>query len=466
MKHFQNLFAGIKLDVEEREIMRQLTEQAGTGEGETEVSKEMMKSLVNKVKDRTQIEDKDFSAKKRAENISALMDTHGFWDNQPVPKTTDTVKDEDFDKAIDTIKTVDDIQAEPYALPDGFHWANVDIMDDAEADDVYELLNKHYVEDDGASFRFDYSVAFLRWALKVPGSLPDMIFGVRGGKKNKLFGFIAAIPITISVNGSDIEMVEINFLCVHKQLRTKRLAPILIREVTRRTNRRNVWQAAYTAGVMLPTPISDTTYFHRCINTKKVVDIGFFHLPQNTTMQRFVKRQKLPDAPKIAGIRPMEKRDVSQVAKLLNEHIAKYKVHVVFSEAEVEHYFLPREGVLEAYVVDESKTGEKGASTVTDFISFYSLPSSVLKNPNYSHVNVAYAYYIVPGKHGISELFEDALIFARTKDYDVFNALNIMGYGKQFEENKFAQGDGFLHYYLYNWRVRGIKEEDIAVNFV
>ncbi len=155
---------------------------------------------------------------------------------------------------------------------------------------MYELLTKHYVEDEHASFRFDYSIPFLRWALSPPDSEPDMVFGVRGGKNNKLFGFISAIPINVSVNGKELEMVEINFLCVHKQLRSKRLAPILIKEVTRRTNRRNVWQAAYTAGVMIPTPITDTTYFHRCINTKKLCDVGFFHLPQGTTMARFTKR--------------------------------------------------------------------------------------------------------------------------------------------------------------------------------
>lgn len=31
-------------------------------------------------------------------------------------------------------------------------------------------------------------------------------------------------------------MVEINFLCVHKVLRDKRLAPVLIQEITRRVN--------------------------------------------------------------------------------------------------------------------------------------------------------------------------------------------------------------------------------------
>jgi hypothetical protein len=37
-------------------------------------------------------------------------------------------------------------------------------------------------------------------------------------------------------NHSAIKAVEINFLCVHKKLRSKRLAPVLIKEVTRRVN--------------------------------------------------------------------------------------------------------------------------------------------------------------------------------------------------------------------------------------
>ena len=50
-------------------------------------------------------------------------------------------------------------------------------------------------------------------------------------------------------------MVEINFLCVHKKLRAKRLAPVLIREITRRVNCQGRFQAVYTAGVVLPTPV-------------------------------------------------------------------------------------------------------------------------------------------------------------------------------------------------------------------
>lgn len=102
-------------------------------------------------------------------------------------------------------------------------------------------MTQNYVEDEDNMFRFDYSIPFLQWAMTPPGYFKHWLFGVRGGKKNKLFGFISGIPTVTVVNGKPVKMAEINFLCVHKSLRTKRLAPVLIKEVTRRVNRENIW---------------------------------------------------------------------------------------------------------------------------------------------------------------------------------------------------------------------------------
>lgn len=206
-----------------------------------------------------------------------------------MPKSSDIVNEGDFDRAIDVVKTVEDIREEPLDIPAGFTWANVNIEDDAECQEVYDLLTQNYVEDDDNMFRFDYSIKFLQWALLPPGYKKDWLFGVRGGKKNKLFGFISGIPVHMKVNGKEILMAEINFLCVHKSLRTKRLAPVLIKEVTRRVNRCNIWQAIYTAGVVIPTPIAATTYYHRSLNPKKLVEVGFSHLPAKTPMARYIK---------------------------------------------------------------------------------------------------------------------------------------------------------------------------------
>ena len=111
----------------------------------------------------------------------------------------------------------------------------------SEALELYDLLTNHYVEDEGANFRFDYSVEFLKWALTPLGYNPEWIVGVRGGKQKKLYGFISGIPISLTTDGKTKIFAEINFLCVHKQLRQHRLAPVLIKEITRRVNLADTW---------------------------------------------------------------------------------------------------------------------------------------------------------------------------------------------------------------------------------
>ncbi len=48
---------------------------------------------------------------------------------------------------------------------------------------------------------------------------------------------------------------------------------------------------------------------------------------------------------------------------------------------------------------------------------------------------------------------QDALILAKSKGYDVFNALDILQNIDFLKDLKFGIGDGSLHYYLYNWRI-------------
>lgn len=114
-------------------------------------------------------------------------------------------------------------------------------------------------------------------------------------------------------------MVEINFLCVHKKMRSKRVAPVLIREITRRVNLTGIFQAVYTAGVVLPKPIGTCRYWHRSLNPKKLIDVKFSHLSRNMTMQRTLKLYKLPDQPKTPGFRKLTVADVPKAHKLVKD---------------------------------------------------------------------------------------------------------------------------------------------------
>mmetsp|Transcript_42469 Transcript_42469/g.51515 ORF Transcript_42469/g.51515 Transcript_42469/m.51515 type:complete len:430 (-) Transcript_42469:457-1746(-) len=395
----------------------------------------------------------------QAGNKGDASKRHTFWETQPVTQFNTKEEEEQSDGPIDRIMTPAEVKQEPYNLPTNFEWTTCDMDDEATVEEVYKLLNQNYVEDDDNMFRFDYSKEFLKWALTPPEYIKEWHIGVRVTSTKKLVAFITGIPAQIAVDGTTKSMAEINFLCVHKKLRSKRLAPVLIKEVTRRVNLTDIWQASYTAGIVLPKPVSTCRYWHRSLNPKKLIEVQFSRLHPRMTMSRTIKLYKLPTNPLTPGIRAMEAKDVTAVQKLLATKLDQYRLHPNLSEAEVSHWLLPRPNVIDSYVVENPETKE-----ITDFVSFYTLPSTIIGNEHYNTLRAAYCYYYIAKSVTLKDLMYDALILAKKSDYDVFNALDVMENSEFLEDLKFGIGDGHLQYYLYNWRVgKAMTPQDIGL---
>jgi len=386
----------------------------------------------------------------------AAKKSYQFWSTQPVPSIDENITS---NEAISPDLPIDKVRQEPYSLPDGFKWDTLNLDDPLVLKELYILLNENYVEDDDNMFRFDYSPEFLAWALQPPGWIKEWHAGVRIAKSNKLVGFISAVPANVRIVDTIKYMVEINFLCVHKKLRSKRLAPVLIREITRRVNIKGIFQAEYTAGVVLPKPVETCRYWHRSINPKKLIEVKFSHLSRNMTMQRHLKLYRLPEQTKVESLRKFKVEDISKVTVLLNTYLSKFHLSPVYSEEELQHWFLPQENIVDSYVV-ESPT-EKG--TLTDFISFYTLPSTVMNHPSHSNIKAAYSFYNVSTVTPWVDLMGDALVLAKKENFDVFNALDLMDNVEFLEKLKFGIGDGNLQYYLYNWRCPSMQPGGIGL---
>lgn len=244
---------------------------------------------------------------------------HAFWDTQPVPHIIAHEKEVSHGEI--EKKELKDVRTTPYPLPAEMDWATIDLANDKELNEVYELLKDNYVEDSAKNFRFKYSAAFLRWAMTPPNYVKDWIVGLRVKANNKLVGFISGIPVKVNVEGKSLNMAEIDFLCVHAKLRTKRVAPVLIKEVTRRINLRQIWQAVYTGGKYIPTPVSESFYHYRCINFKRLNDIGFISIPPKSSLKRQEKIYRLPETATIPGLRKMVKKDAKQIQDLLASYL-------------------------------------------------------------------------------------------------------------------------------------------------
>ena len=330
---------------------------------------------------------------------------------------------------------------------------------------MHELLAVNYVEDDDHMFRFLYSREFLRWALCPPGFERDWHVGVRASKSRKLVACISGVPADMVIHGASVRLCEIDFLCIDKRLRAKRLAPALIKEVTRRVNVSGVFQATYTAGVVLPGSVAKCRYYHRSLQPAKLVECKFSHLPNGTLLNKVVRANKLPDLPATPGLRPLEARDVGSACAGLNAYLAKFALHPHFSEAEFAHNFLPRPHVVDSFVVpafgaDHMETGEIAA-----LVSFYHLPSSIMQHPVHKVLHAAYLFYYftLPGGVPLKQLMKDGLILARNAGVEVLNCLDLMDNAQFLKELNFGIGDGALQYYLYNYASPEIPSKDVGL---
>jgi len=91
------------------------------------------------------------------------MASHAFWKTQPVPSFEEMANTEKIkDGPIKEIK-IEEVDKNPSPMYPGFEWVTMDLEDEKQLDEVYELLTNHYVEDKDATFRFKYSPSFLNW---------------------------------------------------------------------------------------------------------------------------------------------------------------------------------------------------------------------------------------------------------------------------------------------------------------
>lgn len=387
-------------------------------------------------------------------------ENHSFWNTQPV------TRDDSSNGPIEIYDTTYLMtQQNSIPVPQEFEWITLDIADETQMRELHDFLAQHYVEDDDGLFRFNYSIDFLRWALTPPGYHNDWLVGLRtrgswsGISPRQLIGFISGVPATLRIIDQVVSVAEINFLCLHKKFRSYGLAPALIAEVTRRVKLHGGQHAIYTVGKSLPAPIAKCHYHHRLINIQKLLDVGFTRLPLRCSVTAMKHLYRLPEQTQTIGLRPMVLGDAERICKLLNTHLSKYALAPVFDCATIKHLIVPKEGIVESWVVARD-------NRITDFFSFYYIPNSVTGNSKYSTLLVAYLFYMANTETSLRQLIHDALIIAKRNGVDVFNCLNIMDNATMLKDCKFTDGTGKLHYYLYNWKCRQFEPSDIGLVLV
>lgn len=389
---------------------------------------------------------------------------HSFWSTQPVPQSA--VIDQEG-----PINTCVPENEPPVSLPEDLHWMEGwSVNSKSDLQSLYLLLRDHYVEDSDSVFRFDYQPEFLHWSLTAPhwdGTLHVAV----ADRSGQLVAFISAVPGTLRLGDRPpIAVAEVNFLCLHRSLRSKKLAPALIQEVTRRVHLLGMGYAIYTAGKRLPEPFSKATFFHRPLRVDRILQSGFCGSDWDAQVLESMQRDfSLCNLTPLSSARLREAvpSDLPVMHRLFAGYQKRFQVAPIFSEPEFEHWLLPQQQVPQSRPVWTFVFEDRESGVVVGFFSFYSIPSTVL-NGEASHLvprlQVAYAFYYAIADHlQLSQCYASVLLEAAKLGFDLFNATDVMENRKMFDDCQFGPGDGELFFYLYNWKLKYLPPDQIGV---
>lgn len=239
---------------------------------------------------------------------------------------------------------------EPEKLPEGFEFVALDVRDEPTLVTITEFLNENY---EGP---FSFETSHVQWVLNTPTkAFPHIdlitkdggcVLGVATSDSKKLVGIIAARPITYSVDGRVICSLEVIWLCTIKQLRGKRLASVMMKELYRR---------AYCWGIATGMLFCVPRQLPALYTVGPMVMLG----------RTFEGSPPKPNKG-IGLIRFANKRDITRMMKIYKGYREHWRLHREYNKREFQHTFLRREDVM-TYVI------RKENGDVKDFVSLFRL---------------------------------------------------------------------------------------------
>ena len=312
-------------------------------------------------------------------------------------------------------------------LPDNFEWSTHSL------ETICKFLEENYVSDE--DFKMRYTLETLKWSIEVPGC-QNICIDDKNTKE--LIGLICLSPLTLKLNDKEVRAVQVNFLCVHRDYRSKKLVEYLITEAKRVSESKNRNQSIATIHNSVPGSILKSSYWHRLINVDKVIKIGFHKTNRPNT--------KIFDVRGRSFFRKMTPRDIPKVTQILKEHFKNFKIAPVVNDSWVRHWLVPRDGVVYSYLNDETD----------EFFSFYSVPYDKIDNSG--SINQAYLFYMT------GDNFNDAFLIAKNEGFDVFNTLDVVHDEEILKKHRFLKGSGYVNYHIFDWELNcEINKTDINI---
>jgi len=259
-----------------------------------------------------------------------------------------------------------------------------------------------------------------------------------------------------TARGTNRRTAVVNFLCLGREYRKKKLAPVMIREITERVNRKGIYKAVFTAGEKLPRALTTSRYYHKVIRKEGLIKKGFCDPEdiesEGTEGEICIEGDDLDtwagSADRKNTLRRARADEVEKVCEMYRRKYSKLEMFCDFTPEQFRYYVCTREGVSACLVNEDA----------TEFVSLFFIDTRVVEGSG--TIRTAYLYYYY-GKdtHKLMRRLVEHL-----KAENACDVLNALCQEQNTEEaltrEGFLKGDGDLCYYLFNGESRKIEEKE------
>ena len=325
-------------------------------------------------------------------------------------------------------------------LPFEINFYDYNLEQNSKIHDIFIFLDKNYIQDAKNHFRFNYIHEFLKNNLLSPYWNSSKNLGLKFQRNRKIFGFVSVINRKLLYFNFYLPISEINFLCVKKILRKKKLVTILIKEISRRQNLIGYLEAIFTTGVSFGDFIAKTNFYHLYLRKKKLIKIGF--IPEKGMKKIFNIQLSDKYQGGIFG---------EMLFKKMCRKLLKCELYTFFGLTECEYWFFTISGVLYRLTLYCQSNFNK-----IGFVTFFSLPTKFIKSKKKLYLLSAYSYYNVLPPTGMSS-FLTGLAISKKLGFDLFNLISENRDNIFLSFFGFRIGSGKLRYYITNIKYNKIK---------
>jgi glycylpeptide N-tetradecanoyltransferase len=354
-----------------------------------------------------------------------------FWRTQPVNVIKNVDPQQILSEETLLAKVTSDISGSKIKLD----YTVYDTFDEKVVSDTLEFINNNYVGSETS--QLIYSKSLLEYFLK--DSL--LIHFHAKGKTDKIVGSIIGKKRQLHLLNKTENVIDVNFLCLIKNLRNLHLAPYLIGVLTKETViRLNISLACYTIGADIKSPsFGSKQMYHRPAHLTNLRREGFLPKERSPTLDKQYGPQK--DTYPLTYINNNTSGlDVDALNTFVVEHYKQ--TYTVFDYKSLEEIF--SNPYFHTFIFGS-------LTNPSDILSFYRIdildPQSKGKYKNgYLYINVVKSSSLAH----IKKLFDSVATYCSENNILDMLTLTDIFENIDYPKANFVNGTGTLNYYMFN----------------